>query len=202
VAALADPSPIIRVTAATATLSLPAEEGVMVLTPLLSDKDPFVRQEVAYALGAFRNRGATPALVERLITDKVDGVRGAAAVALGKIKDEAAVVPLAQVLLTADQPRRRSKKKKTKENEFVLRAAAISLGEIGTRAGVPALIEALSNDSLENDVRREAARALGLIADPAAVPALQAATSGSDPHLSRIAFESLRKITLTTKNPS
>ncbi len=39
VPALADPSPIIRVTAATATLSLPAEEGVMVLTPLLSDKD-------------------------------------------------------------------------------------------------------------------------------------------------------------------
>src|SRR5713226_9092471 len=61
VPALADPSPIIRVTAAIAILSLPAEEGVMVLTPLLSDKDPFVRQEVAYALGGFHNRLATPA---------------------------------------------------------------------------------------------------------------------------------------------
>ena len=90
-------APIVRVTAAAAISSLPAEEGVSVLKPLLSDKDPFVRQEVSYALGNFRSQNAVALLIERLHSDKVAGVRGAAAVALGMIGDETAVLALAQV---------------------------------------------------------------------------------------------------------
>ena len=194
VAALSDSAAIVRVAAAVAVLSLPAEESTPVLIPLLNDKDRFVRQEVAYALGSLHNRRAVAVLVERLRSDKEDGVRGAAAVALGKIGDEEAVVALAQVVSPASGSPRAERKRKTKENVFVLRAAAHALGEIKSRAAVPALIEALSNDSLDTDIRREAAQALGLIGDPSASPALRTATSASDPHLSQIAFEALHKI--------
>lgn len=194
--ALTDSAPIVRVAAAVAVGSLPPEESTRLLIPMLNDRDPFVRQEVAYVLGGTQNRRAVAALVERLSSDKDDGVRGAAAVALGMIRDEEAVVPLVQVLSPGGVLPRGARRRKTKENSFVLRAAARSLGEIGSRAAVPALIEALSNDTLADDIRREAAQSLGLIADPSAAPALRAATSGHDPHLSLVAFEALRKIEL------
>jgi HEAT repeat protein len=194
VTALADPSPLVRVVAAVAVSILPPDESAADLIPLLSDKDPFVRQAAAYALGGNHNHNAVTALIERLSGDKDDRVRGAAAVALGKTRDEAAVVPLAQVLSPASSSS--GGKRKGKENQFVLRAAAGALGEIGNRAAVPALIETLSNESVAEDVRREAAQALGLIGDPSAAPALQAAASASDPYLSRIAFEALHKIEL------
>ena len=195
-AALSDPVPIVRATAAAAILSLPGNESAAALIPLLNDKDEFVRQEASYALGTTGSRSAVTPLIERLTTDKKNGVRGAAATALGQIGDEAAVTVLAQVLFPRgfDQQSRKSRIRKAKENQFVLKAVAHSLGQVGSRAGVPALIYALSTDAFPDDVRREAARALGLIGDPSAVPALQAATDARDPYLSRIAYEALRKI--------
>src|SRR5687767_12237145 len=193
VPALSDPSPIIRVAAARAVLSLAPNESVTVLLPLLKDKDGFVRREAAYALGRTRSRSATAALSERLLTDKEDGVRAAAAVALGHIADEAAVVSLAGTL-APDLAARENGKRKREQNVFVLRAAAVSLGQIGSRAGTPALISVLSNEKLDGDVRREAARSLGLIGDPAAAPALRAASTAADPFLSQIAYEALRKL--------
>jgi HEAT repeat protein len=86
------------------------------------------------------------------------------------------------------------RRRKVEEDEFVRRAAAISLGQLGSREAVPVLVEALSNARTPGDVRREAARALGLIGDPAAVPALRSALTDRDPYLSRIAVEALRKI--------
>ena len=193
VPALSDASPIVRATAAKAVLSLDPNESVSVLLPLLKDKDEFVRREVAYALGRTRSRSATAALGERLLTDKEDGVRAAAAVALGHIADEAAVVSLSGTL-APELAERGSSKRKREQNVFVLRAAAVALGQIGSRAGSPALIAALSNEKLDSDVRREAARALGRIGDPAAAPALRAATTAADPFLSQIAYEALRKM--------
>jgi HEAT repeat protein len=76
----------------------------------------------------------------------------------------------------------------------VRRAAAVSLGQIGSREAVPVLIETLSDARAPYDVRREAARALGLIGDPAAVPALRSVLAHPDPYLSEIAFEALRKL--------
>ena len=192
-AGLSDVSPIVRVTATKAILSLEPAQSAAALLPLLHDKDEFVRREGAYALGATGSRTATEALSDRLLTDKEAGVRGAAAVALGQIGDESAVIALATVLAPQLSAPGKSKRKR-EENEFVLRAAAVALGQIKNRAGVPALISAVSDKKFPYDVRREAARSLGLIGDPSAVPALQSASLSEDPFLSQLAHESLRKL--------
>src|SRR5689334_17172753 len=70
---LSDPSPIVRVTAAKAILSLDPAAAASSLLPLLNDKDEFVRREVAYALGATRSRSATTSLVDHLLNDKQEG---------------------------------------------------------------------------------------------------------------------------------
>jgi len=185
-AALKDSSEIVRATAATAVLSLPAEEAAAVLLPLLQDKKEFVRQEAAYALGQTRSRTAVTGLIVALEKDKYPSVRGAAAVALGLIGDQDAASHL------AEQIDRRRKKKEN--NEFVLRAVARSLGQIKHPIAVPALINLMADKSASDDVRREAARALGLIGDPAAVPALRSMLAAGDPYLSRLAYEALLKI--------
>ncbi|PYS74888.1 MAG: hypothetical protein DMF69_00395 [Acidobacteria bacterium] len=191
---LTDTSPMVRAVAAKAILSLNQAESVPALTPLLADKDEFVRRETAYALGLTKSRDATSSLVGLLLNDKEDGVRAAAAVALGQVGDESAVVALANVLAPNVAAFLQLKKIKIEKNEFVLRAAATSLGQIKSRAGVPALIAALDNESYVEDIRREAARSLGLIGDPSALPALQKATSAADPYLAEIALASARKI--------
>jgi HEAT repeat protein len=85
-------------------------------------------------------------------------------------------------------------KRKREDNEFVMRAAAVALGQIKSRAGVPALLAVVSNEKSPADVRREAVRALGLIGDPSAIPALKSASISEDPFLSQLAHESLRKL--------
>lgn len=190
--ALNDAAPIVRATAAGAVQWLPAEEGVIALLPLLADKEEFVRQEAAYALGRTRSRSAVSALIERLATDKKDGVRGAAAVALGQIGDEAAVVSLAQVLSPGASST--GGKSRKEQNIFIQRAAAVSLGQIGSRVGVPALLAVLEDETSADDVRREAARALGLIGDPAAEAALRKVLMARDAYLSFTAHEALGRI--------
>ena len=198
-AGFADASAIVRATAAGAILSLPGEESAAALQPLLNDKDEFVRQETAYALGKTKSRAIVTPLIELLGREKKDGVRGAIVVALGDIGDEAAVVTLAQVLrpeLAAGV----SKKRKKADNALVLRAAAHSLGQIRNRAAVPSLIAAVQDEQAESDVRREAAIALGLIGDAAAIPALNGLSSADDPYLSTAAFAALRRITIRNPN--
>ncbi|HEV2834875.1 MAG TPA: HEAT repeat domain-containing protein [Pyrinomonadaceae bacterium] len=191
--ALSDPSPIVRVTAMRAILSLDPAQSAAALLPLLNDKDEFVRREAAYALGATRSKTATSALSDLLLNDKEAGVRGAAAVALGHIADETAVIPLVGVL--APQLSTPAKgKRKHEDNPFVLRAAAVALGQIKSRAGTPALLAVVTNEKLPDDVRREAVRALGLIGDPAAIPVLKTASLSEDPFLAQLAHESLRKL--------
>ena len=190
--ALNDGTPVVRVTAAHAILSLPAREAVALLTPMLRDKSEFVRREVASVLGKARDRSAVNALSETLLQDKKPSVRGAAAVALGVVGDESAVPALTQVLTAG-------KKKRSDEEEFVVRSAARSLGQIRSRAAVAVLIATLENSSYPPDTRREAATALGLIGDTSALPALQAAfTADEDPYLSEAARLAMR--TIKSKN--
>ena len=193
--ALNDPSAIVRATAAHAVLSLSANEAIAALAPLLNDKSEFVRQEVAYALGQTRSRSAIQPLIASLSNDKQASVRAAAAVALGQIGDASAVASLAGMLGHSSSTEKSAKKKRVKrENEFVLRAAARALGQIGSPAGVPILIEALSDENNVADLRREAAYALGLIGDRSAEPALGTVLTARDPYLSRISHEALLRI--------
>ena len=84
-AALNDPAPIVRATATGAVLWLPADESVAGLMPLLIDKDEFVRQQTAYALGLTHSRSAVVCDSSNGLATRRDSVRGAAAVALGQI---------------------------------------------------------------------------------------------------------------------
>jgi HEAT repeat protein len=188
---LTDVAPIVRVTAAHAIMSLPQAEAATLLIPFLLDKLEFVRREGAYALGETRSRSAVAPLTNSLISDKEMSVRAAAAVALGEIGDESAVEPLSQVL-AGQAPRK--KKSKAGEDNFVRRAVARSLGQIKSRSAVRVLIDTLTNDANDIEIRREAATALGLIGDPAAGPALQSAFTASDPYLSEAARAALRRL--------
>ena len=178
----------VRVAAAHAVVFLPVAEAAGLLLPLLQDRAEFIRREAAYALGETRSRSAVARLSEVLSGDKEAAVRGAAAVALGQIGDETAVNALSQALSGM------KKKKAAPADEFLMRSAAHSLGQIRSRAGLPALIAALSNDQNPVDVRREAAAALGLIGDPSAEPSLRAALDSSDPYLAEAARQALRKL--------
>lgn len=194
---LNDPSAIIRATAASAVLSLPSEESVVLLIPLLNDKKEFVRQQAAYALGETHSPTAVEGLVTALERDKQPSVRGAAAVALGVIADESASSYLTRTFDPGFvvSPRFNQKgKRKDETDRFVQRAAIRSLGQMRSRASVPALVAAMTNEKMNDDVRREAALSLGLIGDVTAVPVLRAALESRDPYLVSIAFESLRMI--------
>jgi HEAT repeat protein len=183
----------VRVAAAHAVVFLPPAEAAGLILPLLQDRAEFIRREAAYALGETRSRSAVARLSEVLSGDKEAAVRGAAAVALGQIGDETAVNALSQALSGT------KKKKAAPADEFLMRSAAHSLGQIRSRAGLPALIAALSDDQNPLDVRREAATALGLIGDPSAAPALRTALESSDPYLAEAARQALR-ILATARN--
>ena len=178
----------VRVAAAHAVVFLPPSEAARLILPLLQDRAEFIRREAAYALGETRSRSAVARLSELLSGDKEVAVRGAAAVALGQIGDETAVNGLSQALSGM------KKKKAAPADEFLMRSAAHSLGQIRSRAGLPALIAALSDDQNPLDLRREAAAALGLIGDPSAAPSLRAVLDSSDPYLAEAARQALRRL--------
>ena len=191
-AALNDVSAAVRVAAAHAVLSLPSAQAAAMLMPLLKDKDEFVRREAAFALGEAHARTATTSLIDLMVHDKKPSVRAAAAGALGQIGDEAASSPLSQVVTG---PGTKKKKTRSVEEEFVVRSAVRSLGQIRSRASVPALVSALQDETNSLETRREAATALGLIGDSSALPALQAAyETNSDPYLSEAARAAIRQI--------
>jgi len=187
-ASLNDAAVQVRVAAAHAVVFLPPAEAAGLLLPLLQDRAEFIRREAAYALGETRSRSAVARLTEVLSGDKETAVRGAAAVALGQIADETAVNALSLALSGT------GKKKAGPGDEFIMRSAAHSLGQIRSRAGLPVLIAALGDDQNPLDVRREAAAALGLIGDPAAVSSLRAVLDSSDPYLADAAREALRRL--------
>jgi HEAT repeat protein len=194
---LHDSAAIVRATTARAVLALPPDEVAALLIPNLQDRDEFVRQETAYALGETQSRGGVAPLVALLEKEKKDGVRGAIAVALGEIGDESAVSPLSQLLsrrIAATGILNKIRRNKKDENDFVRRAAARSLGQIQSRAAVPALIVVLLDKGAPDDVRRETANSLGLIGDSQAGTALNSVLDERDPYLAQTAREAILKL--------
>jgi HEAT repeat protein len=218
-AALHDKSPMVRATAASCVLFLPKSEVVAALTPLLSDKDEFVRGEAAYAIGDIGDPSAAASLIRSVTNDRSSAVRSAAAIALGKVGSPAAISSLISVL--GSPP--------TEDTEMLRRAAARSIGQIAQilRSGkiaavtpqnflperlqdvnskpssdlleyfntaVRTLIHVLDNSSEADDTRREAAFALGSIGDRSAEASLAKYVGSQDIYLAKIAKEALLKI--------
>ena len=213
---------MVRATAAFSVIFLPKEEAFLILLPLLSDKDEFVRREAANALGEVRSPGAVLPLIQVFRKDKIIEVRNAAVVALGEIGDVRAVDVLITVLRRKPKP----------EDEFLRRSAARSIGQIAqiiqtgkAKTSTPdnflpdkynfiakpqfprliekfpvfqtandALIGILQNPKEADDTKREAAFALGAIADSASLPVLRSNLNSDDYYLAQISQESIQKI--------
>jgi HEAT repeat protein len=219
VPALKDSDPMVRATAAASVVFLPKQEAVAVLTPLLEDRDAFVRKEGAYALGRVESPDAAASLIRILQRDKDLEVRAAAAVGLGQTGNPAAVEPLLSIL----------QRRPSEETEFLRRSAARSIGQIAQIArtsdpyvvtpenflpdkykktdglrdtaaqpviggAVQVLSAVLQNRQESDDTRREAAFALGAIGNPSAVNILRSLQTSPDPYLAEISKEALLKI--------
>ena len=217
--ALSDSEELVRATATTAVIFLPKAEAAQVLLPFLTDKDPFVRGEAAFALGEVRDNSAVSSLIRSLQKDSADEVRSAAAVALGKVGDPAAIDALTAVF----------NKKPSDDNEYLRRSAAHSIGQIAQiiktgkslvttpqnflptkyketatsepevnaipafRNAVVSLLKVLQNSKESGDTRREAAFALGAIGDQTSVSLLRSNLNSPDIYLAEICKEALIK---------
>lgn len=217
--ALSDTDPIVRATAAASVIYLPDRDAVTALTPLLADKEPFVRKEAAYALGSAETELAARPLLDHLRREKDREVQAAIAVGLGQTGAIDAVEPLFSIL----------KRSPKEETEFLRRAAARSIGQIAQivkssnayvvtpqnflqdkyksltdgdlserfppfREAVTVLQRALLNKNEADDTRREAAFSLGAIGSQSAAAVLNANTNNPDTYLAEICKEALLKI--------
>ena len=215
--ALKSTDEMVRATAATAVIWLPANESVAALLPLLADQSEFVRREASIALGLIGDPSACQPLIELVRKENIIEVKNAAIIALGNIGDASAIGLLVEIL----------NKKPKDEDEFTRRSAARSIGQIaanmnGDRSpvvtpknflplkykeiepetkvsqaftnAVPVLIKILNNKKETIDTQREAAAALGSIADKTALTALNSCSKSSDPYLSEICKEALLRI--------
>ena len=219
VPALRDSDPIVRATAAASVVFLPKNEAVTVLSPLLDDRDSFVRKEAAYALGRVESPDAAAPLIRLLQREKDLEVRAAAAIGLGPTGNPTGVEPLLAIL----------KRRPSEETEFLRRSAARSVGRIAQvlntgsgytvtpqnflpdkykkinekgvtatqpvfDAAVPVLSGVLQDRRESDDTRREAAYALGAIGNPSAINSLRSYQTSPDPYLAEISREAILKI--------
>jgi HEAT repeat protein len=220
--ALKDADPTVRATSASSVIFLPKLEALAALTPLLNDKDAFVRKEAAYALGNVESPDAATLLTELLRREKDLEVKAAVIVALGQTGNLATIEPLIAILKGSPK----------EDEEFIRRSAARSIGQIAqinktgkesvvtpqnflpekfkeltgddlttqfpvSSAAVVTLNAILQNKGESDDTRREAAFALGAIGSRSSQLVLQAAANSPDPYLAEIAREALAKIALT-----
>ena len=191
--ALKDADPRVRASAVEAVLSKPASEAVTDLTPLLADKNEFVRQEAAYALGRTHSKDATSALVEVLRFDKNSGARGAAAISLGIIGDNSAT-PALLAVVNGQAVNEGKRKQKPEKNEFVLREIFNTLGKVRDPAALPILRSTLENVAAPSVLRQMAAQALGELKDQDSRPTLTALLTAADPYLAAAARDAIRRL--------
>ena len=222
VPALQDKNEIVRATAASSVVFLPAPEAARVILPLLNDKTEFVRREAAYALGTVGDASAAGPLARLVENEKILEVRTAAAVAVGKIGSVSGVDNMIAIL----------RKRPVEDDEFLRRSAARAIGQIAEantggktdvltpqnflpekykeigqappvdlaerlpifRTAVDVLTRVLGNENESDDTRREVAFALGAIGDKRSIPVLERYSTASDPYLAEISKEALLKL--------
>ncbi len=154
-----------------------AEPVIKRIASLLEDKNSYVRERAADALGEIGNEKAVDELILAL-SDEDRSVRWRAASALGEIGNEKAVDAL--ILALSD------------EYSYVRERAAEALGKIGNEKAVDALILALSDEY--SDVRGRAADALGKLGNEKAVDAFILALSDEDSYVRGSAADALGEI--------
>jgi lysophospholipase L1-like esterase len=182
--ALADPSEVVRASAARALFRVGTKpDDVPRLVAALGSPDSYVVAFAAWSLGNLgaSARAAVPALVQALAREDTNAVVAAALARIGPAA--AGAVGVLVEALRSDNADRRWR-------------AARTLGRIGppAEAAVPLLATALADPN--NAVRQHAARALGRIG-PAARPAaaaLQRATGDDDPRVRREARQALERL--------
>lgn len=126
------------------------EDSVTILIDMLSDTtDDDVRAGVVAALGRSGRDDAGVAIAERLEMDEATSVRITAAHALANIPNDMSRSALLKTL------------KDDREEWMVLEAAAESLGYVGDREAIPALVHAATHS--HPDVRFSAVYALGMV---------------------------------------
>lgn len=156
------------------------------LARTLSDADPGVRRQAAFALGILDGRAAVREL-QNALQDGDDGVRAAAASALGKVgreDDGRALVPL--VSDASSQVRVR---------------ALRSLGVLRTRAAGPALREAYES-ARGKDAGLGVLEALARVADPGSRDLFTRLVQDPDPAKKRLAIEGLARISDASMLPA
>ncbi len=137
-------------------------------------KDPYVRNSAAEALGYLGDAIAVEPLIKTL-GDNNESVRTAAIAALGTLGDARALPPLVAAL--------------TETAWQVRLAAAEALGKIGDSQALAPLIQML--DDTEPQVRQAAAGAVGRLHDPIAVAPLIRALGDAHGDVRRTSAESL-----------
>jgi len=178
---------------------------------LKNDNDPVVRNSAARALGKIGDREHLDQIVETLIEaldDKDYYVRVNACWGLGKIKDSRAIPHLIKMvdpdqrvysmgvdIIESKNGEQLSTKLKEEGIKFsdVIVEAIKSLGKIKDPKGLPALIEALKDES-DGAVRCAAALAMGQIKDESAVPYLITALDDKYWYVRRDAAKALSKL--------
>lgn len=191
------------VNAAIALAVLCDPESISDLINALTHRNLWVRLEVVRALDRFLNRGVIiPALIKALRADipktretgDIDSrYRTEIVIQLGSRRDKSAVPALLETL--EEELKRPVETWHSDDGPPALRIFVIeALGEIGDRAAVPMLINALEyNDGYYSGTERTAARVLGLLGDESAIPALQKASLDRD-RFRDDADEALKKI--------
>ena len=178
---------------------------------LKNDEDSVVRNSAARAIGKIGDREHLDQIVEALIealNDKDYYVRVNACWGLGKIKDSRAIPHLIEMVdpdqrvytmgdeiletTTEEQASTKLKEEGMKFSDVIVEAIK-SLGKIKDPKALPALIEALKDES-DGTVRCAAALAMGQIKDKSAVPYLISALDDKYWYVRRDAAKALSKL--------
>ncbi len=164
-AALADPSPEVRMAAALAAGNARDAASLPAIEEMLRRGSRAERRAAALALGFLGDAASLPAL-ERAGSDADPAVRTAALLASGLLGE-----PSAAAGLRADLER--SLGAAARDGRETRVAAVSALGLLRDRASTPLLGRIASSRTLRDDLlRAHALTALGRIGDPAAIPVL------------------------------
>lgn len=174
--ALDDPNFYVRRAAINAIGKLDVPDMGQVLLPLLDAPDPRIRRTVVTALRRLASHEAIPKMVETLDTYIITPsqrdlpVVKTLVVAFGELRAEEAVPALIRVVRGYVGGRS---------------LAALSLGQIGDKAAIEVLIEALNDKSVK--LQLAAMKSLGQLGDPSVLPVIRKFLSAPDPRMRRMA---------------